>query len=45
MAKKVFKKIGAITALVLSVILLLGSLCGIFLIYGPVEYLRDLPCI
>ncbi|MBR5869038.1 MAG: phosphodiester glycosidase family protein [Clostridia bacterium] len=42
MAKKVFKKIGAITALVLSVILLLGSLCGIFLIYGPVEYLRDL---
>ncbi|MBR6763163.1 MAG: phosphodiester glycosidase family protein [Clostridia bacterium] len=37
-----FKKISMITALVLSVILLLGSLCGVFLIYGPVEYLRDL---
>ena len=42
MAKKFFKKLILILLIVASAILILGSACGIVLLYGPYENLRDL---
>ncbi len=40
--KKFFKRFGCIVAIALFAALFLGSACGIFLIYGPMESLREL---
>lgn len=40
--KKTFKKIALVLAAIASAVLILGSACGIYLIYGPTEQLRDL---
>ena len=40
--KRFFKKFFCITACILFFVLFAGSACGIFLIYGPMESLREL---
>lgn len=42
MVKRFFKRFILILALIGSIILVLGSVCGIVLLYGPFESLRDL---